>query len=176
MDATCVTRILDSGGQIKGKANCEVSLFCPWSLSMSHHPSNQSWAIHWTSSSAPKAIIDNPFAPGFSAGGSSSGCAALVGSGEVDMGIGGDQSGSIRVVRLEQFALLSHIQPLICASLPACVSFRYRWSEANIWFDSHNGCHQHRSRKGHHRYATSGFSSEHAPDCSSLRPHDSVRI
>ncbi|KAJ9120637.1 hypothetical protein QFC22_002566 [Naganishia vaughanmartiniae] len=79
MDATCVTRILDSGGHIKGKANCE------------------SWAIHWTSSSAPKAIIENPVAKGFSAGGSSSGCAALVGSGEIDMGIGGDQSGSIRV-------------------------------------------------------------------------------
>src|SRR3546814_17495773 len=34
---------------------------------------------------------------GYSAGGSSSGCGALVGSGEVEMAIGGDQGGSIRM-------------------------------------------------------------------------------
>jgi len=34
---------------------------------------------------------------GYSAGGSSSGCGALVGAGEVEMAIGGDQGGSIRM-------------------------------------------------------------------------------
>jgi amidase len=39
----------------------------------------------------------NPYKIGYSAGGSSSGCAALVGAGEVEMAIGGDQGGSIRM-------------------------------------------------------------------------------
>jgi amidase len=43
--------------------------------------------------------VQNPHADGFSAGGSSSGCGYLIGIGEVDMGIGGDQGGSIRIVR-----------------------------------------------------------------------------
>src|SRR5690606_23929715 len=34
---------------------------------------------------------------GYASGGSSSGCAALVGAGEVEMAIGGDQGGSIRM-------------------------------------------------------------------------------
>src|SRR6516162_4752030 len=40
--------------------------------------------------------VDNPHRPGFTAGGSSSGSAALVGGGVVDMAIGTDQGGSIR--------------------------------------------------------------------------------
>ena len=47
-----------------------------------------------TSASGP---VHNPRKRGFSAGGSSSGCAALVAAGEVDMAIGGDQAGSIRI-------------------------------------------------------------------------------
>ena len=46
--------------------------------------------------SALGAVI-NPHRPGYSSGGSSSGTAALVAAGEVDMGIGGDQGGSIRI-------------------------------------------------------------------------------
>jgi amidase len=79
IDATLVTRILDAGGTIVGKAHCEY--FC---LSGGSH----------TSAHGP---VHNPYKHGYSAGGSSSGCGALVGSGEVEMAIGGDQGGSIRM-------------------------------------------------------------------------------
>lgn len=79
VDATIVTRILDAGGTILGKAHCEH--FC---LSGGSH----------TNSTGP---VHNPYKLGYSAGGSSSGSGALVGSGEVDMAIGGDQGGSIRI-------------------------------------------------------------------------------
>jgi amidase len=79
VDATIVTRILDAGGTIVGKAHCEY--FC---LSGGSH----------TSALGP---VHNPYKYGYSAGGSSSGSGALVGSGEVEMAIGGDQGGSIRM-------------------------------------------------------------------------------
>ena len=79
VDATVATRILDAGGTIVGKAHCEY--FC---LSGGSH----------TSAAGP---VHNPFKMGYSAGGSSSGCAALVGSGEIEMAIGGDQGGSVRM-------------------------------------------------------------------------------
>ena len=79
VDATVVTRILDAGGTILGKAVCES--FCT------------SGGSH-TSETGP---VHNPHDPFRSAGGSSSGSAALVAAGEVDMAIGGDQGGSIRV-------------------------------------------------------------------------------
>jgi amidase len=79
VDATVVTRILDAGGTILGKAHCEY--FC---LSGGSH-TNATGAVH------------NPHKPGHSAGGSSSGSAVLVAAGEVDMAIGGDQGGSIRM-------------------------------------------------------------------------------
>ena len=79
VDATLVTRILDAGGTIVGKAHCEY--FC---LSGGSH----------TSANGP---VHNPYRYGYAAGGSSSGCGALVGAGEVEMAIGGDQGGSIRM-------------------------------------------------------------------------------
>jgi amidase len=79
VDATIVERILDAGGEIAGKAVCEY--YC---VSGGSH----------TSSTGP---VQNPRKPGYSAGGSSSGSAALVACGEVDMAIGGDQAGSIRI-------------------------------------------------------------------------------
>jgi amidase len=79
VDATIVERILDAGGEIAGKAVCEY--FC---VSGGSH----------TSSTGP---VQNPRKPGYSAGGSSSGSAALVAAGDVDMAIGGDQAGSIRI-------------------------------------------------------------------------------
>jgi amidase len=79
IDATIVTRILDAGGEIVGKAVCEN-----FSFSGGSH----------TSATGP---VDNPRKHGYSAGGSSSGSAALVAAGEVDMAIGGDQGGSIRI-------------------------------------------------------------------------------
>ncbi len=79
VDATVVTRILDAGGEIVGKAHCEA--FC---MSGGSH-TNATGPVH------------NPLRHGYSAGGSSSGCAVLVAAGEVEMAIGGDQGGSIRV-------------------------------------------------------------------------------
>lgn len=79
IDATVVTRILDAGGTIVGKSHCEG--FC---LSAGSH-TNATGYVH------------NPWRMGHSAGGSSSGNGALVGSGEVEMSIGGDQGGSIRI-------------------------------------------------------------------------------
>ena len=78
-DATIVTRILDAGGTIIGKATCES--FC---LSGGSHTSSLG-AVH------------NPYKRGRSSGGSSSGSAVLVATGEADLAIGCDQGGSIRM-------------------------------------------------------------------------------
>jgi len=79
IDATIATRLLDAGATIVGKAHCEN--FC---LSGGSH-TNAKGAVH------------NPHKMGYSAGGSSSGSAALLAAGEVDLAIGGDQGGSIRM-------------------------------------------------------------------------------
>jgi len=79
IDATVVARLLDAGAVIKGKSHCE--LFC---LSGGSH----------TGALGP---VHNPHKHGYSAGGSSSGSGALVAAGEVDLAIGGDQGGSIRM-------------------------------------------------------------------------------
>jgi amidase len=79
VDATIVTRILDEGGTIAGKVHCEYFCF--------------SGGSH-TSAAGP---VHNPRKMGYSAGGSSSGSAAVVAAGEVPMAIGGDQGGSIRI-------------------------------------------------------------------------------
>ncbi|MDP6688822.1 MAG: amidase [Alphaproteobacteria bacterium] len=79
VDATVATRILDAGATILGKAHCEC--FC---LSGGSH-TNATGAV------------ENPRVPGHSAGGSSSGSAALIAADEVDMTIGGDQGGSVRI-------------------------------------------------------------------------------
>jgi amidase len=79
IDATVVTRLLDAGATILGKAHCEY--FC---LSGGSH----------TCAAGP---VHNPHKMGYSAGGSSSGSGVLVALGEVDMALGGDQGGSIRM-------------------------------------------------------------------------------
>src|SRR6266850_1002294 len=79
VDATIVTRMLDAGGTILGKVHCEYFCF--------------SGGSH-TSAAGP---VQNPRKPGYSAGGSSSGSAAVVAAGDVEMAIGGDQGGSIRI-------------------------------------------------------------------------------
>ncbi len=79
VDATVISRILDAGGHIAGKAHCEN--LC---LSGGSH----------TNSTGP---VHNPYKHGFMAGGSSGGSAALVATGEVHMALGGDQGGSIRI-------------------------------------------------------------------------------
>ncbi|MET0876801.1 MAG: amidase [Tardiphaga sp.] len=78
-DATIVTRMLDAGAEIAGKVHCES--FC---MSGGSH-TNATGPVH------------NPHKMGYSAGGSSSGSAVVVALGEVDMAIGGDQGGSIRM-------------------------------------------------------------------------------
>jgi amidase len=78
-DATVVERVLDAGGVILGKAVCESLCF--------------SGGSH-TADSGP---VRNPYDPTRSTGGSSTGSAALVAAGEVDMAIGGDQGGSVRI-------------------------------------------------------------------------------
>lgn len=79
VDATIVTRMLDAGGTILGKAHCEY--FC----------------LSGSSNTGAKGPVHNPWKHGYSAGGSSSGSAVLVASDEADMAIGGDQGGSIRI-------------------------------------------------------------------------------
>jgi len=79
VDATVVTRLLDAGAALTGKAQCED--LC---LSGGSH-TNVSGFVH------------NPLRRGHSAGGSSSGSGALVAAGEVELAIGGDQGGSIRI-------------------------------------------------------------------------------
>jgi amidase len=78
IDATIVTRVLDAGGTVVGKAACEDLCF-----SGSSHTS----AL---------GMIKNPHKPTHSSGGSSSGSAVVVAIGEADMAFGGDQAGSIR--------------------------------------------------------------------------------
>lgn len=78
VDATVVTRILDHGGTIAGKAACEDLCFSAGSHTCATGP------------------IRNPHNPEHSTGGSSGGSAALVAAGEVEMALGGDQGGSIR--------------------------------------------------------------------------------
>ncbi|KAJ8020184.1 Glutamyl-tRNA(Gln) amidotransferase subunit A, mitochondrial [Holothuria leucospilota] len=78
-DATVVTQILDAGGRISGKAACE-------SLCMSGSSFTYS-----------KGCILNYHNRLHSAGGSSGGSGTLVASGDVDMAVGGDQGGSVRI-------------------------------------------------------------------------------
>ena len=78
VDATVVTRILDSGGTIAGKAACEDLCFSAGSHTCATGP------------------IRNPHNPEYSTGGSSGGSAAVVAVGDVEMALGGDQGGSIR--------------------------------------------------------------------------------
>lgn len=78
-DATVVRRILEAGGTIAGTSVCED--LC---VSGGSH----------TSASGP---VRNPWNIDHSSGGSSSGSAVLVSTGQADMAIGGDQGGSIRM-------------------------------------------------------------------------------
>ena len=78
-DATVVTRLLDAGAEISGKSVCES--FC---ASFGSHTGDTGFVL-------------NPHDHTRTTGGSSSGSAALVASNVVDMAIGCDEGGSIRV-------------------------------------------------------------------------------
>jgi len=79
VDSEIITRMLNAGATIVGKTVCEAYCF--------------SGGSH-TSASGP---VLNPHDNTRSAGGSSSGSGAVVANGEVDMAIGCDQGGSIRM-------------------------------------------------------------------------------
>jgi amidase len=91
IDATVVRRLLEAGATIKGTATCENYSLCPLSYSAASGP------------------VHNPWLRGYNVGGSSSGPGALVAAatmaihndsdmaGIVDLAIGGDQGGSIRL-------------------------------------------------------------------------------
>ncbi len=79
VDATIVDRILDAGGLITGKLNME------------------SFAFSASSDTSDFGTVTNPRSSNYIAGGSSSGSAAAIAADEVDIAIGGDQGGSIRI-------------------------------------------------------------------------------
>ncbi|CAO2656263.1 Nn.00g050660.m01.CDS01 [Neocucurbitaria sp. VM-36] len=99
IDAIVVKRVLETGGTVKGSANCEHFSMSP---------------LSFTSASGP---VHNAWLRGYTTGGSSSGCGAMVATTQVrgwrkkyglqsnneelgegvDMAIGGDQGGSIRI-------------------------------------------------------------------------------
>jgi amidase len=91
IDATVVSRILAAGAVIKGSSTCENYCASPLSFSSATGP------------------VHNPLLHGYTAGGSSSGSSALVAAGilqqrtsktfgdTVEIAIGGDQAGSIRI-------------------------------------------------------------------------------
>ncbi|TKV57298.1 amidase [Nakamurella flava] len=78
-DATAVSRLLAAGAEIAGKSVCEDLCFSGGSFTS--HP----------------APVRNPWDETRNAGGSSSGSAALVAGGVVDIALGGDQGGSVRI-------------------------------------------------------------------------------
>jgi amidase len=78
-DATAVERLLAAGAEIAGKAVCE------------------SFCMSFGSHTADTGFVLNPHDPTRTTGGSSSGSAALVATGAVDMALGCDEGGSIRV-------------------------------------------------------------------------------
>ncbi|WP_020186309.1 amidase [Methylopila sp. 73B] len=79
VDATIVTRLLDAGATIAGKSACEDFSFSAGGMTCSTGP------------------VGNPWKPTHNPGASSNGSAVLISLGAVDMAIGGDQGGSIRL-------------------------------------------------------------------------------
>jgi amidase len=79
IDATVVTRILDAGGTIVGKA------------------ANTYLCFDGGSATTATGMVENPRKPGYSSGGSSAGSAVVIVTGEADMALGCDQGGSIRM-------------------------------------------------------------------------------
>ena len=113
IDAPVVSRVLQAGCVLKGTATCEN--FSMFALSIT----------------AATGAVHNPWLKGYATGGSSSGCSALLGIGDVldmrkssrqalgegvDLAIGGDQGGSIRLVSTAS-PILHHLKLPIADSL-----------------------------------------------------------
>lgn len=81
-DATVVTRLLDAGADIVGKLNMDDFALATAGFGLGVGGYGR---------------VLNPYAPEHLSGGSSSGSAAAVASGAVDLALGGDQGGSIRI-------------------------------------------------------------------------------
>ncbi|MGH0032715.1 MAG: amidase [Myxococcota bacterium] len=79
VDASVVTRLLEAGAEIAGKVHCE------------------DLCASGGSHTSVGGFVHNPHRRGRSAGGSSSGSAAAVAAGDVELAVGGDQGGSIRI-------------------------------------------------------------------------------
>lgn len=77
--ATVVERLLDAGATVAGKTNLDELTFAP------------------TGETSAFGATDNPVDPSRAAGGSSSGSAAAVAAGDVDLALGTDAGGSIRM-------------------------------------------------------------------------------
>ena len=78
-DATVVTRLLDAGAIILGKTTVNDG------------------AGDSIETNSPLATVRNPHKPTHAPGGSSNGSAAALAAGDIDLAIGGDQGGSIRI-------------------------------------------------------------------------------
>jgi amidase len=78
-DATVVTRVLAAGAEIVGKT------------------ANEYFCMSGGSHTAHSGVVHNPHRHGTSAGGSSSGSAVALVTGDADMTLGADQAGSIRM-------------------------------------------------------------------------------
>ncbi|MEV7008190.1 amidase family protein [Streptosporangium sp. NPDC051022] len=77
-DSVVVGRVRDAGGVVVGTSVCEDLCYSGSSFTSAHGP------------------VGNPWDPRRSAGGSSSGAAVLVATGQADYGIGTDHGGSVR--------------------------------------------------------------------------------
>lgn len=100
-----MTRVLEAGGHVTGKAVCENLSYFGASISAptgKRFPAQQPKRPRLRDPLTPLCSpgpIHNVHEKGYSAGGSSTGCAVLVATGECDLAVGGDQGGSIRLVR-----------------------------------------------------------------------------
>ncbi len=79
IDATVVTRLLDAGANILGKTTVNDG------------------AGDSIETNSPLATVRNPRKPTHAPGGSSNGSAAALAAGDIDLAIGGDQGGSVRI-------------------------------------------------------------------------------